>query len=175
MKQEFSRVIRVDQLTGLDREYVFHSDATERKDLARRFSLLKISHLQANVSARWISELDIMRARVNLVADVVQAGVVTLEPVEVRVDKYFEVDYVTVKRWEELNLNTEVVLDPGGGDPPEIMVEGKADIGSIISEYLALSLDDYPRKPGAIVKVENVQLDKDEQINRPFEVLKSYF
>ncbi len=40
----------------------------------------------------------------------------------------------------------EITLDE---DPPDPLIGGAVDLGAIISEFLTLALDPYPRKPGA--------------------------
>lgn len=35
-------------------------------------------------------------------------------------------------------------------DPPDPLVGGAVDLGAVVSEFLTLSLDPYPRKPGAL-------------------------
>lgn len=39
--------------------------------------------------------------------------------------------------------------DPFGEDPPDQLIGGAVDLGAVISEFLTLSLDPYPRMPGA--------------------------
>jgi len=36
-----------------------------------------------------------------------------------------------------------------GDDPPDPLIGGAVDLGSVVSEHLTLALDPYPRKPGA--------------------------
>ena len=84
-----------------------------------------------------------------LTADVTQTCVVTLEPVQARVDVPVEVDF-----WPERVLaELEARAEEGAGDPdaewPEPITEGKIDIGPVIYETLATSLDPYPRREGA--------------------------
>lgn len=35
-------------------------------------------------------------------------------------------------------------------DPPDEIVDGRIDAGALVSEFLALGVDPYPRKPGAV-------------------------
>lgn len=42
-----------------------------------------------------------------------------------------------------------IELDAMGEDPPDPLVGGMVDLGSMLSEFLTLALDPYPRKPGA--------------------------
>ena len=40
------------------------------------------------------------------------------------------------------------MVEVGGEDPPDPIVDGKIDLGALAAEFLALGLDPYPRKPG---------------------------
>ena len=49
-------------------------------------------------------------------------------------------------------------------DPPEEMVDGKIDLGALVTEFFALGIDPYPRKPGADLAaiashIPNLELD----------------
>ena len=166
---EFSRLIRADRLAGRDTEFSFRCEPAERRRLADRFSLLDIGRLEARVWARRVAAgAPVVRARVNFVADVLQSCVVTLDPVATRVDEWFELDYAPEADVEGVR---EVVFDPEEDDPPETMRGGSFDIGEAIAERLALSLDDYPRKPGAEFAVHAARADEGRSADNPFAVL----
>lgn len=167
---EFSRYIQVDQLADQDTEFAFKAELEECAQLAERFSLLDLERLDARVWARRVNGTPVVRVRVNFVADVLQACVVTLDPVAAHIDEWFEVEYVPGGDSEE---GKEIVFDADDDDPPERMQGGQFDIGEAISEHLALSLDDYPRKPGAEI-AEHIKHGADsETAENPFAVLKN--
>jgi uncharacterized metal-binding protein YceD (DUF177 family) len=167
---EFSRHIRVDQLADQDTEFAFESEPEERTQLAERFSILDLERLDVRVWARRINGTPVVRVRVNFVADVLQSCVVTLDPVAAHIDEWFEVEYVPGGDSEE---GKEIVFDADDDDPPERMQGGKFDIGEAISEHLALSLDDYPRKPGAEIAEHIRHGEESEAAENPFAVLKN--
>lgn len=43
----------------------------------------------------------------------------------------------------------EVVLSADDDEPPEPLVDGRADLGRLATEFLLLAVEKYPRKPGA--------------------------
>lgn len=172
---EFSRIIRAEQLADRDKEFDFLCEPEERQRLAKRFSLVGVERLEARVWARRIGGTAAVRARVNFVADVLQSCVVTLEPVAAHIDEWFELDYVPDDGREELEGDIEVVVEADEDDPPEIMREGAFDIGEAVSEHLALSLEDYPRKPGIEFADQVAQTGDDGSADNPFAVLKGRF
>ena len=87
------------------------------------------------------------RLRAQLAADVVQACVITTEPVESSLREEIDVDLIPA---------AGAVADQvsGGFDPlaeitSESYSEGRIDLGQLAFELLATSLDPYPRKSGA--------------------------
>lgn len=165
---EFSRLIRADRLADRDTEFSFLCEPVERRRLADRFSLLDIERLEARVWARRVAGAPVVRVRVNVVADVLQSCVVTLDPVETRVDEWFEIDCVPES---DVEGGREVVFDPEEDDPPETMRDGSFDVGEAIAERLALSLDGYPRKPGAEFAAHAAPADEGRPADGPFAVL----
>jgi uncharacterized metal-binding protein YceD (DUF177 family) len=43
-----------------------------------------------------------------------------------------------------------IVVDLEGDDPPDVMSGGAVDVAAYVVEHLALALDPFPRKPGAV-------------------------
>ncbi len=165
---EFSRIVRSHRLAGADTEFAFRCEPAERRRLAARFSLLGIERLEARVWARRVGGAPVVRVRVNFVADVLQSCVITLDPVAAHIDEWFELEYVSGAAAEGAG---EVVFDPEEDDPPEPMRDGAFDIGEAISERLALSLDDYPRKPGAEFTEYTRQAGEGPPADSPFAIL----
>ena len=56
-------------------------------------------------------------------------------------------------------------------DPPDVIVDGKIDLGAVATEFLSLGLDPYPRKPG--VAFEPVP-DQTEKEPSPFAALAQW-
>ena len=82
----------------------------------------------------------------HLRAEISQACVVTLEPVDSTIEEGFDVTF-----WPE-----EDVPAPHGGEvdldeeaDPEPIVAGQIDVGRVVFECLAASVDPFPRKPDA--------------------------
>ncbi len=128
------------------------ADAGERAALAKRFDLLALDSLTGRVAVRRASARDgsgeVIRVRIDLDAAVVQRCVVTLEPVassvsEVDAEVEFALDADTGEAAREIAFSLD------DADPPEPLVGESIDIGELVAEHLALSLDPYPRSEGA--------------------------
>lgn len=79
-------------------------------------------------------------------AEIVQACVVTLEPIESVVSEDISQQY-----WPEGTLPTpgpEEEVDPFVAAPPEPIVSGKLVLGQLAYELISAQIDPYPRKDG---------------------------
>lgn len=139
MAPEFSRLVSLARLPDSGRAENLKASPAECAALAKRFAIPAVDRLEAALLLRPEPGGGVMVTG-TLSADVVQACVVSLEPVAQRVE-----EAVTLRL---LPPNEEPSDDPDG--PDEIPVEGDTvDLGEAIAEQLALALDPYPRAPGA--------------------------
>ena len=108
-----------------------------------------------------------------LQADVVQTCVVTLEPVPARIDTPMEAEFWPPEKISALQERVDDAAQTDEMDWPEPIEDDAIDLGPLIYETLATSLDPYPKKPGA--RFEWSEGDPEEQTpqNGPFAALKS--
>ncbi|SPU62590.1 Uncharacterized ACR, COG1399 [Brucella melitensis] len=85
------------------------------------------------------------------IAEIVQACVVTLEPltntIAEEIDTIFVPENSRLARIE-LDESGEILLDAEGADIPETFVGDRIDVGAVAEEFFDLAIDPYPRKPG---------------------------
>jgi uncharacterized metal-binding protein YceD (DUF177 family) len=138
---EFSRMVALDERHG-HRRLKFEATPGECAAIARRLDLLALRSLQAEGSVRagaggrWT-----LSARLR--ADVVQACVVTLEPVSATVEDSFEIAFAPMEERED----DEVDLTDADVEP--LPADGSLDVGEIVTQQLSLALDPFPRAPDA--------------------------
>jgi uncharacterized metal-binding protein YceD (DUF177 family) len=149
--------IRVDDIPDRGMELTLEVEASDRARLAKAFDLVDIAslggHLKLKPKGRDVVVTGEVKARIT------QTCVVTLETFESDVLEPVDVRFSP----EAPDLDDE----DAALDAPDPIINGVIDVGSLVAEFLALSLDPYPRKPGAefSYKVE----DEDEH---PFAALK---
>ncbi len=146
-KPEFSRIVAADDIGAGETTIEIEANAGERAALARRFDLLAIDGLRARAIIRRGMARDgsgmALNVAFRLGADVVQRCVVSLEPVPAQIHQAeLSVDY---RPGADPDPAIEVDVVPEGIDPPEILVDGRFDLGELVAEHLALALDPYPR------------------------------
>jgi uncharacterized metal-binding protein YceD (DUF177 family) len=144
---EFSRLISADQIGVQETVREIAANAAERAALAERFGLLSLDRLTASLGlVRRRSGLIQLRGRFE--ADLVQACVVSLEPVSAHLTAEFTVPFGAAPE-DGAGDGGEVVVSVDGEDPPEEIVDGRIDLGEAVAQQLAVAIDPYPRSPAA--------------------------
>jgi hypothetical protein len=141
VRPEFSRRVELARLGALEAIYPITATPAEREALARRFDLLTLDRLEAEIRLQRVAG-GMVRMKGRLAADVVQACVVSLEPVASAVEQDFSILYGSPERGKSVMIDLETdEAEPFDGDA--------IDIGEAVVQQLALVLDPYPRAPGA--------------------------
>ncbi len=164
---EFPRPVAIADLG--DEDVVMEISATpgERAALSRRFDLLALDSLTATVRVGRAGGGSV-RVHARFAADVVQACVVTLDPVAGRIEDSVEVVFAPPDGSEQ----AVVVVAPEGDDDPEPLTGDAIDIGEVVAEQLGLALDPYPRRPDAVFAGIGEAADDDPAGKSPFAVLQ---
>jgi uncharacterized metal-binding protein YceD (DUF177 family) len=144
---ELSRPYSAARLSIDGEPFRFEASAAERAGLAKRFELINLPSLSAEGLISVIDHGHGVRLEGVVRAEVVQACVVTLEPVPARIEEPFVRTFTD--RLAASAVDQETVLDMEEDDPPEPLVGGTVDVGEAVAETLGLALDPYPRAPGA--------------------------
>jgi uncharacterized metal-binding protein YceD (DUF177 family) len=136
---EFHRPIEVEHIPpGGCIEYLTAGEA-ELTALAARLKLPRVFDLRARLKAERLRAGGAMVSG-ELIAEVAQTCVVTLE--DFRSTLTFPV--------ERIFLPAKAIPDDDSEEADaDPVIEGRIDLGELVTETLSLSLDPYPRKPGA--------------------------
>jgi len=167
MTPEFSRAVRIDTLGEGGRTVTVEADEVERAGLARRFGLVSLDALSAEVALR--RDGDILFAEGRIQAAVVQACAASGAPVPAAIDEAFSLRFVP----EGQEPGEEIELDAEDFDTVDYS-GGAIDLGEAVAETMALSLDPFPRAPDAdaVLKAAGV-LSEEEAVTGPFAALKA--
>ena len=82
-------------------------------------------------------------------ATVVQTCVVTVEPFSQSVREPIDLTLMRAEDLDPSRMGNRDLVDADGADGPDVFHNGRIDLAMIASEHLALSLEPYPRAPGA--------------------------
>lgn len=175
-KPAFSFPVKVGHISANAVAIHVEANEAERKALADTWNILGVELLEADLQvARW--KKDGVKVKGSIKAKVVQACVVTLDPVEALIEE--DVESIFVPEGSRLariaaNDTGEMVLDPDGPDIPDVFTGDTIDIGEMVSEQVALAIDPYPRKPDATFGERIESTDKDDKRPNPFAALKDW-
>jgi uncharacterized metal-binding protein YceD (DUF177 family) len=173
----FSYPVKVGHISANAVTVKLEADPRERAALAELWQVLTVNSLTAELQiARW--KKDGIRIKGHVKAEISQACVVTLEPVDAVIDEAFE--QVFVPEGSKLARMTsgdsaEMIVDPDGPDLPETFSGDTIDVGDAVAEFAALAIDPYPRKPGVEFS-DHIESDGSAKSDRPnpFAVLKDW-
>ncbi|WP_313444013.1 DUF177 domain-containing protein [Brevundimonas sp.] len=158
----YSETVRVNQIgAGLNR--TLEPDADTCKRIARALDLQGLEDFVVEFDVKPTPSTIEWTLKGRITAHAVQSCGLTLEPLPVDVDRRFSIQLVEARPEETDEI--EVTLDEEDAD---VIEDGKIDLGQYAVEQLVLSLDPFPRKPGA----EFVQPEEPKEIS-PFAALKA--
>ena len=141
------------------------AEEAERTALARRFGLVAIDRLAAD--AALVRNGGDVTATGRIAAAVTQSCVATGEPVEAVVDEAFELLF----RPTPAPDGPEAEVELSENELDLTFYDGAAiDLGEAVAETLALSLDPYPRTPGAEEALKAAGVKSEEEAG-PFGAL----
>ena len=161
--QEFSRVFEISELTGGAVRQRLSATAAERAAVAGRLGLLALPDLEADLVVRRGPAAGTFVVAGLATAVVVQRCIVTLAPVENRIETDFETVYA----------DTAATGDEDGEAPeaPEIVDGGGIDLGEEVVQQVACAIDPYPRSAGAEVDPRWTVDDDETHGSGPFAAL----
>jgi uncharacterized metal-binding protein YceD (DUF177 family) len=144
-QNEFSHPIRVDKIGAKEVEVFINPTTIEAIALIQRLGIVGVRKLTGKVSLnRW--RVEGVQAHIALKATVTQTCGITLEPIEEDIDERFDISFLP-----EGVIATDVEMDDlvfQEEDLPEPIVGGIIDLGELVTQLLAVSINPYPRKTG---------------------------
>ena len=157
MTPEFSRPVRIDTLGGSPRALAIAAGEEERAALARRFGLVAIDALSAEM--RLSRDGDAITAAGTLRADVVQSCVATDAPVPASIEEIFTILF---RPQPAGGADDEIEL--GESELDVVFYDGATiDAGEAAAETLSLALDPWPRSADADAALRAAGIRSEEE------------
>lgn len=133
---------------------VIDADARQRVALAAVHGLLSVErfHAELNVTP-W--KRNGVKVSGHVEADITQACVVTLEPLQAAIREEVTGLFLPVDSklgQSGFGEGGEIHIDADGPDSPETFVGDTIDVGALAEEFFGLALDPYPRKAGVLLE-----------------------
>ncbi len=153
--------------------------------LCKRLGLHSINDLRADLTLVRNQINKVIHIEGRIQATIEQECVVTMEPVSEQVSDEFEawfaepsqaVSFTKAKR-ERMSLkeqDEQPIIEEF--DDPEAVIDGKIDLGELVTQHLSLALNPYPRAESAEFGEKNVGLEDapDGTYDNPFAALKDW-
>ena len=139
--------LRIDEIREGD-EGLVEASALERAAVADLLDLRDLSQLSLNYSLHRLGQ-GRMGLKGRLTAKLTQTCVVSLEPLPQELDVPIEVAFWPPSQIRDMEkAAAEDPVSAGILDWPEAIVDGKIDLGPVLYDGLATTLDPYPRAEG---------------------------
>jgi hypothetical protein len=125
------------------------ADEETRARIARELGLDRLDLLDGELTVTpWLDGAEI---RGCWRASVEQTCGVTLEPLSSELDGEFLVRVLPAGSANAPSAqDEEVLIDPDAEDPPDVLETDSIDLGAYLVEHLALQIDPFPRRAGAV-------------------------
>ena len=161
-KSEIERIVDLERMGVGGAALEIAASEGERVALAKRFGFLGLPAFSARVTVdRRTGGQVVVEGRLR--GKIVQACILTLEPVTQDLDETFRIVFRQDAQDERDPESGEAVLS-AQADAPEPLTGNLLDVGEIVAEQLSLAADPYPRRPG--VTLEDVMPKAREGVRR---------
>jgi uncharacterized metal-binding protein YceD (DUF177 family) len=171
----FSRPYDLSRLPEAGAEIALIPNETERAAIAQWARVESVEAFQADVvlSKRGANHV---RYEVNFDVELTQACVVTLEPVVAKLSGRLKRDFLlgeALRRGARAGQAQEMIAPADDEEGPEMLPGSVLDLAVPMLEEFALSIDPYPRSPGAVFAAAAEEEAKEaESRENPFAVLQ---
>ena len=185
LESEWSHYIEADDIeTGERLRLSITPDKDARQNLTRRLGILGFESLKADLELKREQGGLVVHIKGHIHAVLTQACVVTLEPIESKVNEDFEawfadteqaVALAKVKHDQQVRANGETPILEEREDP-EPIADGKIDLGELVTQHLSLAINPYPHAEGVHYEYGDDAPEKVPEAfkNNPFAALKDW-
>lgn len=143
----WSRKVSIDDVPETGTHINLVADEGIRAALAKAAGLRDLSHLEAVLDLKRHGKSG-LRVEGRMSATVGQNCVVSLEPVDSEISEDIDLTFTASGDPSIADDHKEATIQLGAAEPPEPVARGVVDLGAIVTEFLLLGIDPYPRKEG---------------------------
>lgn len=171
----FSYKVNADRLGDVPKTIVVEPSPDALQRMADMYHCTSIENLKADLTMRPWRKAGV-RVIGNLTAELTRECSITLEAFKQdfseEIDQTYEPASSRPRRARDINDEGEIEIELETLDPPDVMLDGVIDLGALVCEQLALNIDPFARKPGAVfVESEKEMLDDTSERPSAFDVL----
>ena len=184
LEAEWSHFVDVEDLDSGTTKFSISPDDDARKRLAQRLGVVSLDGVKAELTVTHHDGEAAYHVEGQIEAEVTQNCVVTMEPVQNHIEDSLEAWFadpdVTItiakarhEKLTEKGHGEQPILEEQ--DDPEPLVDGKIDLGELVTQYLSLAINPYPHAEGVEFEPVIEKPSEDEgDIKNPFAALKDW-
>lgn len=165
MQKEFSYPLQIDELGQGEQLYKLKADKDQLKTLAEILQVPAVNSFTADICLRFQKKRGILLVSGTVKANLSLISVISLELFDRDYSSDFQLTYDTTANYEDIYGEDDDIED----DIPDIVYDGKIDLGDIAIEQIALVMEDHPRKAGE--EFSSIIEDCEPVKNNPFAAL----
>lgn len=139
----FSHLVSVQNWPDKGKVFQFEATPEQCSAIAKDFKLPAIHSLSVYLTLTGSQERTLAKGTVK--ASVEQTCVVSLEPFGTQIEEKVDLVFVTPEKAALFEAD-----ETSDTEEPGLIVNNQIDLGAVATEFLALGLDPYPRKPDAV-------------------------
>lgn len=166
MQREFSYPLKIEELGQGEQRYNLRADENQLEWLKDVLQVSAVNSFIADMKLNFQKKKGILNIAGHISANLGLISVISLEEFKKDYNADFSVIYDTNAKYEDIYQDDEDIEL----DVPDIVIDGKIDLGDIAIEQLALVLEDYPRQEGEEFK--EIIEDNEPVKHNPFAVLE---
>ena len=167
MQKEFSYPLIVADLGLKEQHYKMQANAANLKFLAEVLQVPEVKSFEAEFVIKPDRKTSILPISGHISAELILQSVVSLDNFVQKYDFDFSTAFDTAATLQSQKEDG----DDWDKDTPEIVIDGKIDLGDVAIEQVALRLDDYPRREGEEFYFKPEFDENDRGGENPFAVL----
>jgi uncharacterized metal-binding protein YceD (DUF177 family) len=163
----WSMKVAIDDIPQTGAHFNLSADERIRAELAEIAGLRALPRLEASFEVNRHGS-DGLHVAGEVSATTGQTCVVTLEPIESELRESVDLLFVP-PAVASIGGQSEGTMRLDEREPPDTLSDGALDLGAVVTEFLLLGIDPYPRKPGATFEFASAG----EPDSRPFAALSA--
>ncbi|MCB9973528.1 MAG: DUF177 domain-containing protein [Rhodospirillales bacterium] len=178
---EWSYLLPVEDVGEAEVRLTISPDAEARKNMARRLNLLEVSDLVAKLKVKR-RDKRVIKVGGTFKARVVQECIATLKPVPDQIEETLEgwfadpqqaVSFARARHERDKMKSDHEFPVLEEAEDPEPVIDGKIDLGELVTQYLSLSLNPFPRSEEVSGLEASGESDSAPRRENPFAALKA--
>lgn len=165
MQKDFSYPLKIEDINQGEQTYKLRANKAQLETLREILQIPAVNYFEADIKLTFQKKKGILDVSGEVRACLTLISVISLDEFEKEYKSNFSLTYDTNATYEQIREMDEDIED----DIPDIVIDGKIDLGDIAIEQLALVMEDHPRKDGE--EFTSVIEDDSPVRENPFAVL----